>query len=1380
VDRGPAVHGRQRGGTRSNLPVDSARTNAPHEETGPPSFPLSFAQQRLWFLYQLDPRSSLYNLPLRLRLRGPLDVAALKAALERLLERHESLRTRFQQRDGDVYQMICPAEPLVLELEDIGRSAEIERAAGDLATAEANRPFKLDGGELFRLRLVRLGDHDHLLLLTVHHVVADGWSLNILLRELGELYAAEIEGRPAHLPPLPIQYVDYAVWQHELMSGERLERELDFWHDSLEGAPPVLELPTDRPRLSVRTDRGAHVRRALSPELAARLREVAAAEGATLFMTILAAFAALLGKYAGEETVVIGTPVANRPRRELESVIGFFANMLALRVDLTGDPTFRELLHQVRERCLEAYAHQELPFERLVEDLNPSRDLGRSPVFQVVFALQNYEQGVPDLPEIEVTSLPLDRERSKFDLALFAAERNGGLLLSFEFAADLFDASTVERMLGHLETLLQAAVSEPQRPLSKLPLLTDAQRYELLFGWNQTERPFPADRCVHELFEDEVEHRPDAIALSVDDQTISYRELNERANVLAHRLRGLGVGPEVLVGICLERSIDLIVSILATLKAGGAYVPLDPEYPRQRLAFMLEDTDAPVLISRTNLSARLPPFEGTLLHLDAAEGEPRNGFAANPKAAVRSDNLAYVMYTSGSTGGPKGVMIEHRAICRLVKGADYLDFGPDQVFLQLAPVSFDASTFEIWGALLNGARLAIFRPGPVTISSLATTLREERVTTLWLTAALFHHVAAEAPSTFTGLEYLLSGGDVLAVEHVRSAVKALEGGRFADFYGPTETTTFATWYQVTATTELDDSVPIGRPIANTEVYILDARLEPVPIGVAGELYIGGPGVARGYLNRPELTAERFVADPFSGRPGARLYRTGDRVRYRSDGTIEFHGRFDDQVKVRGFRVEPGEVEAALLAHPGVREVAVVARREANGDHRLLAYFTGAVPAPTTTALREFLAERLPDHMLPAALVPLEQLPYTPSGKVDRRALPEPADRPELEQAYVAPQTETEAALAELVAELLGLEQVGREDDFFELGGHSLLAIKLFARIERIWKVRPPLAVLFDTATVRHLASAIEAEKARDEAWSSILPLRPLGARPPLFVMHAHSGEVFWARFLVRHLPEDQPVYGIQGVGAKGRQTPRLTFEEMAASYVRDMVRVHPEGPFFLIGYCFGGVLAYEVARQLQDAGREMALLGLIDAAPFGHGSRPSRLEHERQQFGEFRRRDLRGKGEWVRRRSLRLIHGIKTHLQWTLFARLSRSRWPIPSFLWNMSAVIERAGRRYVAPTAPCRVTLFRAAEPGKRSNEGSHGLWSSLAQGGVDIRWIEGHGVRHDTIFREPHAQTLAIEIARAIEEAQAQFASGPAAASLQPTRPRLGSAAGRGRRSA
>jgi amino acid adenylation domain-containing protein len=1340
----------------SNLPLDSART-VPHGEVEPRLFPLSFAQQRLWFLYRLDPPSSLYNMPLRMRLRGTLDVGALEKALERLLDRHEGLRTRFEERDGDVYQVILPAEPLALELEDIGGVVDVERAAVDLATDEANRRFELDRGELFRVRLIRLSDNDHLLLLTAHHAVADGWSLKILLRELSELYAAEAEGREAQLPPLPIQYVDYAVWQHDLMTGARLERELTFWRNALQGAPPLLDLPTDRARPSVRTDRGAHVRRTLPPELAARLREVAAAEGATLFMIILAAFATLLGKYADEDDVVIGTPVANRTRRELESIIGFFANTLALRIDLTSDPTFRDLLHRVRERCLDAYAHQELPFERLVQALNPSRDLGRSPVFQVLFALQNFEPGVLVLPEIEVTGLPLDREQAKFDLALFATERNDGLRLSLEYATDLFDASAVERMLDHLETLLQAAASEPQRRLSELPLLTDAERSELQIGWNQTERPFPAERCVHELFEDEVERRPHAIALSAGGQSISYRELNERANVLAHRLRALGVGPEVLVGICLERGVELIVSILATLKAGGAYVPLDPEYPSRRLAFMLEDTAAPVLISQTSLSARLPRFEGTLLRLDSTEGERVTELAANPDAAARADNLAYVMYTSGSTGKPKGVMVEHRAICRLVKGADYLDFGPDQVFLQLAPVSFDASTFEIWGALLNGARLALFPAGPVTIPSLATTLREERVTTLWLTAALFHHVAAEAPSTFRGLESLLSGGDVLAAEHVLTAVDALDGGRFAAFYGPTETTTFATWYPVTNAAELGDSVPIGRPIANTKVYILDAKQEPVPTGVAGELYIGGPGVARGYLNRPELTAERFVADPFSDRPAARLYRTGDRVRYRRDGTIEFLGRFDDQIKVRGFRVEPGEVEAALLAHPDVREAAVVARRGADGDHRLLAYFVAASPAPTTTALRQFLAERLPDHMLPAAFVPLEELPSTPSGKVDRRALPEPVERPALEQAYVAPQTETEAALAKLVAELLGLEQVGREDDFFELGGHSLLAVKLFSRIERIWKVRPPLAILFDTATVRRLASAIEAERTGRGDWSSILPLRPVGEKPPLFVMHAHSGELFWARFLVRHLPEDQPVYGIQGVGAKGRHTPPLTFEEMAASYARDMMRVHPEGPLFLIGYCFGGVLAYEVARQLQEAGREIALLGLIDAAPFGHGSRPSRLEHERQQLAEFRRRDLRGKREWVWRRSLRLVHRVKTRLQWTLFARLSRLRWPVPYFLWNMSAIMERAGRRYVAPTAPCRVTLFRAAESNGRAGGGSHAIWGSLAQGGVDIRWIEGEGVRHDTIFREPHAQKLAAAIARAIEEAQAQFTPTP-----------------------
>ena len=1308
----------------------------------------SFAQQRLWFLDRLDPESTSYNLPLVLRLSGELDVAALERALSRLVERHEALRTTFTEREGEVFQVVRPAEPVSLALLDLSRHEEAELEAQRLATAEVGRRFDLASGPLFRACLLRLGQAKHLLVLTLHHIVGDGWSMRVVRRDLTELYSAAVSDRREALPELPVQYADFAVWQHEWLRGERLDQLLSYWRERLAFAPERLELPTDRPAPPVQTYRGAHRRRLLSAALAQRLKERALEEDSSLFMLLLAAFSALLGRYSGAEDLVVAAPVANRTRAELEELVGFFVNTLALRIDLGGDPRFRELVARVRQTALEAYEHEELPFEQLIAALNPRRQLSHAPLAQVLFSLQAAGGGEVRFANLAASNVNLERGTAKLDLSLIMSETDEGLLASFEYATDLFEAVTVERMLGHLETLLEAVAADPQLRLSELPLLTESERSQVLVSWNQTMRPFPSESCVHELFEQQVELRPDAVALSSGGRQVSYHELNEQANRLAHRLRGLGVGPEVLVGICLERSADLVVALLATLKAGGAYVPLDPGYPSDRLAFMLEDTAAPVLITDAELQVRLPHFGGVVVCLDADAAAIAAEPADNPRAGgARSDSLAYVMYTSGSTGAPKGAMIEHRAICRLVKGTDYIEFGPDEVFLQLAPVSFDASTLEIWGALLNGARLAIFPPEPPTPEALAAIVRTEGVTTLWLTAALFHHVAAEAPDTFSGLRQLLSGGDVLAVEHVRAAVAALGGGRFVNGYGPTETTTFACCYPVTQTTKLGDSLPIGSPIANTETFILDPRREPVPIGVAGELYIGGPGVARGYLNRPELTAERFVPHPFSDDPGARLYRTGDRVRHRHDGTIEFLGRFDDQVKIRGFRVEPGEVEAALLRHPDVREAAVVARRAPDGDQRLIAYTVGAAPTATTSELRAYLAGSLPDYMIPAAFVSLEELPRTPSGKLDRRALPEPSgERPPLERGYVAPQSPLEDRLAKIYADLLGLERVGRDDDFFELGGHSLLAVRLFSVIDRKLGVKLPLAALFDGGSVAELAAAIERERETDAPWSSVVPLKPGTVEPPVFFIHVLNGELLKYRDLLLRLDIDNPVYGLQAVGLDGRTTPRATVEAMAAAYVEEMRQAQPQGPYMIVGLCFAGVVAFEMARRLTELGEETILVALIDSSPLKaapvRGSKP-RLQIEREKFGKLLRSDRRGKLEWIAHRWQGLKDKVHLKTGRLVYEYCTSRGRALPRRPWNWVFVGNvMAVEHTVTRPAPVQITLIRVQD----DVDARESSWTTLALGGVDLHPLVAPGLNHNNLTKETHIDLLAAELAQVV----------------------------------
>jgi aspartate racemase len=1310
----------------------------------------SFAQQRLWFLDRLDPASTSYNLPLVLRLSGELDVAALERALSGLVERHEALRTIFSEHDGQVFQVVQPAEPLSLALIDLAGHEEPEAEALRLATEEVGRRFDLAVGPLLRACLLRLGPTEHVLVLTLHHIVGDGWSMRVVQRDLAELYSAAVSNRPASLPELPVQYADFAAWQHEWLQGERLENLLSYWREQLASAPERLELPTDRPAPAVQTYRGAHERRLLSAALTQRLKERAREEDSSLFMILLAAFSALLSRYSGVEDLVVAAPVANRTRAELEDLVGFFVNTLALRIDLGGDPRFGELVAQVRRTALEAYEHEELPFEQLIADLNPRRQLSHAPLAQVLFSLQPGGGGQSTFANLATSGVRLERGTSKLDLSLIMTETDEGLLASFEYATDLFDGVTIERMLGHLETLLEAVAADPQVRLSELPLLTEPERNQVLVSWNQTMRPFPAETPVHELFERQAELSPDATALSGAGGQVSYRELNEQANRLAHRLRALGVGPEVLVGICLERSAGLVVALLATLKAGGAYVPLDPGYPSDRLAFMLDDTASPVLITDSELQQHLPEFNGAVVRLDADADAIAAEPAENLEASTRGDSLAYIIYTSGSTGVPKGAMIEHRAINRLVQGADYIDFGPDEVFLQLAPVSFDASTLEIWGALLNGSRLAIFPPGQPTAEGLAEIIQTEGVTTLWLTAALFHHVAAEAPETFSGLRQLLSGGDVLTVERVKAAVNALDGGRFVNGYGPTETTTFACCYRVTPTTEIGGSLPIGGPITNTETYIFDSRRQPVPIGVPGELYIGGPGVARGYLNRPELTAERFLPNPFGSRPGERLYRTGDRVRHRHDGTIEFLGRFDDQVKIRGFRVEPGEVEAALLRHPGVRESAVVARPAPDGGQRLIAYTVEAAPALTTSELRAYLAESLPDYMIPAAFVSLEELPLTPSGKLDRRALPEPSgDRPTLEQGYVAPESPLEEKLAAIYADLLGLERVGRNDDFFELGGHSLLAVRLFSAIDRKLGVKLPLAVLFEGGTVAELAAAIERERETTTPWSSIVPLKPGTGEPPVFFIHVLNGELLKYRDLLRRLDIDNPVYGIQAVGLDGRTKAHATVDAMAAAYVEEMRQVQPEGPYMVVGLCFAGVVAFEIGRRLTELGEETALVALIDSSPLKaapvRGSKP-RMQIEREKFGKLLRSDRRGKWEWVAHRWQGLKD--KVHLKSGRFVYeycTSRGR-ALPRQPWNWVFVgnVMAVERSKTSP-APVQITLIRVQD----DLDDTESNWTALALGGIDLHPLVAPGLNHNNLTKEPHIEVLAAKLAEVVRTA-------------------------------
>ncbi|HEY0762320.1 MAG TPA: amino acid adenylation domain-containing protein [Pyrinomonadaceae bacterium] len=1035
--------------------------------------PLSYAQQRLWFLEQMEPGSAIYNVPLALRVSGELAVEVLEASLREVVRRHEVLRTRFVLRDGEAEQVIDEQVEFKLGLEDLSGMERVaaERAVQEQARTEAQRGFDLSTGPLLRAKLLRLSANEHVLLLTMHHIVSDGWSLGVLVKELGQLYQAYAQGERAALAELEVQYADYAVWQREYLQGEVLEQQLSYWREQLAGAAPVLELPTDRPRPQFQTFNGSVLTFDLPVELSNKLMALSRREGTTLFMTLLAAFDVLLWRYTGQADLSVGTPIAGRNQAEIEGLIGFFVNTLVLRVQLDGRESFRELLGRVREVTLGAYGHQDVPFERLVEELQPERDLSHTPLFQVAFALQNVPQQQIELPGITLRAEESESQAAKFSLVMILHESDSGVQGSLTYNTDLFDASTIERMVQHFTRLLSAASANPDQPIADLPMLTGAERDRLLVEWNETATQYPRESSIQKLFEEQVTRTPKAVAITQGDRQLSYEELNRRANQLAHYLQKQGVGPDVLVGICCERGIELNVGLLGILKAGGAYVPFDPNYPASRLSFMLADSGIATLLTQESLRERLPEHQLRRICLDTDWQEIALEDDQDLGLEVQPENLAYVIYTSGSTGTPKGVCIPHRGVIRLVMNTNYAELQSSDKFAPTANASFDAATFEIWGSLLHGAQQIVFdREVILSPPALAAQLEESGVTVLFLVTALLNHFAGVTPQAFAKLRYVMFGGEAIDPGAVRRILEAGAPQHLLNCYGPTETTTYATFYPVQEVREGANTVSIGRPISNSQVYILDQNLEPVPIGVAGELYLGGDGLARGYLRRPELTAERFVPHPFA-QNGSRLYRTGDLGRFLPDGNIEFLGRIDHQVQLRGFRVELGEIESTLNKHPDLRE-SVVVFSEDETDKQLVGYVVANENAAVTaTGLRSYLKEHLPEFMVPSAFVFLEKLPLTANGKVDRRALPAP-ERTDGGVEYMAPRTIVEEVLVGLWQDVLGAKQVGVYDNFFELGGHSLLAMQLMSRLRQSFGVELPLRALFESPSVARIATVL--------------------------------------------------------------------------------------------------------------------------------------------------------------------------------------------------------------------------------------------------------------------------------------------------------------------
>ncbi len=1067
---------------KKGLRAPEAQTIQRVERVASNLYPPSIDQERLWFIDQLQPGNTAYNIFTASRLRGPLDVSAMHAAANELLRRHEVLRTTFKVIEGQPMQFIAPTLELSLVPVDLEPLPEAEREAEALrrVLADVSAPFDLERGPLVRAGLLRLGAAEHIFFLNMHHSVTDRWSADIIEQEIGALYYSFLKGQPPSLPELPIQFADYAVWQRERMSGEVYQDQLAYWKKKLEGAPFVLELPADNPRPTIQTFRGARVYFHFPKALLDALKELSREEGATMYMTLMAAYKLLLYRYTGQEDMIVGCSIANRDRPETQKIVGFLLNLLVLRTDMSGNPTFRELLARERETALGAYAHQDLPFGKLVQELRPAQDPSRNPVAQAAFIYLDFpELKTMESMGLEVTPLVIDNGASRFDLTLALTETADGFNGSFEYIGELYERPRMERMAKHLETLLDSIVADPDKRIGDLPLLTPRERSQLIYDFNDTRTEPAHARTIHQLFEEQAARTPDAPAVEFAETTLTYRELNERACLLARRLRALGVGPEVRVGLVLGRSAEQVIAVLGVLKAGGTYVPVDTHTPLKRVRYILEDARVRVLLTQGESAEGLAAEDVEVLDIESPGGEAFDE-GAPVESRVEGDNAAYVIYTSGSTGRPKGVVVTHAGLVNTILAP--FSSTPVQIrsSLLLMSYAFDGSALSIFTALSQGAKLTIPREveqaDPAQVGRL---IADSDINTVFTVPSFYSLLLEQArPEHLRSLRAVFVGGDVCSPELVGRHQELLPHARLFNLYGPTEASIWCTSYEFREG-DADRPTSVGRPARNMRVYVLDERLQPSPVGVPGELFIGGAGVARGYLGRPGLTAEKFIPDPFTDEPGARLYRTGDRARFAQTGEIEYLGRFDHQVKVRGHRIELGEIEAALSQLDGVGEAAVVVREDEPGVKRLVAYL--AVEAglqATWSRLRDALRERLPEYMTPSAFVLLDELPRTASGKVNRLALPAP-DASQSAQAvpYEAPRTMTEEMLAKLWGDVLGLERVSIHGNFFELGGDSLLATKLAFQVRKIFEIELPLTTLFRHPTVADLAPLVEEELA---------------------------------------------------------------------------------------------------------------------------------------------------------------------------------------------------------------------------------------------------------------------------------------------------------------
>jgi aspartate racemase len=1328
---------------------------SPREDSTPP---LTVAQQQLWLHAQLAPNSSLYNEPLAIRRSGPLNVSALDRAFTEIISRHEAWRTTFPVIDGQPVQKVGEPFQIQLPVVDLRHLplAEREGEAMRLASEDARLPFDLGRAPLLRAKLVRLEEEEYRLFVTLHHLIFDGFSgYRVFLPELVALYEAFSVGSPSPLPALPFQFADYALSQKKAAGSEAVTRQMDYWKRQLAGPLPSLQLPISRSRSATSSFRGAMRTLSLPAELSDSLRQLSGQEGATLYMTLLAAFNVLLQRYSGQEDILIGSNTAGRNRPGSEKLLGYFLNTIVLRGDLSGNPTFRQVLERVRHATLDALSNDEAPLDQLVAEIQPQRDLNRNPLFQVLFSLEPPVTVAE--PGWDITCIDVETGRTKFELCLVLDDRPDGLLCRFIYNTDLFEAGAITRMAGHWQTLLESIIADPGQEIGKLPLLTGAERHKLLVEWNETAKSYQPC-AVHELFEAQAKQKPSAAAVRCGTSELTYAELNRRANLLAEHLRMLGVGPDVAVALMVERSVEMILGILAVLKAGSAYVPLDPAYPRERIEFMIADCGADILLTTSRTASLASPIKSRKLRtvlLDSEEWSGSTASASNPVSKPASladlDHLAYVIYTSGSTSGPKGVPVTHRNLAH--SNHARLNYYRDPVgkFLLLSSYGFDSSVAGIFHTLTSGGTLVIppAENFQMTGEALARVIAENAVSHVLTFPSLYGDLLDRSDAEkLASLRCVIVAGEACPRQLVDTHYRTLPQAALFNEYGPTEATVWSSVYECEPG-EAAISVPIGRPIENTQLYVLDSHLQPLPSGISGELYIGGEGVTRGYLNRPELTEANFVVNPFTENYGRTLYRTGDLVRYWEDGNLEFLGRMDQQVKIRGLRIELGEIETALTAYPDVREAVVVAQRNGSTDSKLVAFVAAQEHATSGDELRAFLRNRLPGHMVPADFHFLKSFPRTPNGKVDRQALKtEHHESADVARESVGPRNEFERRLVAIWQKVLSTTGSDVRQDFFELGGHSLLAARLLAHIEKEFGRSLSLAFVFQAPTIEQMAESLlsAGQTLRDRA---IVNIQPKGSLPPLFWVR--GGPRF--RLLAQKLGPDQPFFGLDLPFIDGNRLPvPYRFEDIAALLIRVMKEVQPRGPYYLGGLCVNAVIAYEIAQQLVRDGEEVELLAMLDAHnqayyknPFKDGRYSSRIKYHLSNL-------------------MKLDAGETSEY---LLARMDEARRKIERVAWrltsdhtgeerlrNTDSIVHPAFSRYEPQPYPGEIMLLQSSDwPVGPYFDFKLG-WKDLVRG-IDFHLVPGD---HPSMFNEPVvnlvAEKLSLHLAQGIPADARDFA--------------------------